>query len=264
MSDSLHRLAIGVEYDGSGFRGWQIQREARTLQAQVEEALSRVADEPVEVTCAGRTDAGVHATGQVIHFDTRAVREPRAWLLGGNSQLSPELSFQWVRSMPGDFHARFSARWRRYRYIFMNRLTRPAILRRRVTWTHRPLDAGAMDRAARMLLGEHDFTSFRARGCQARTPVRTVEDIAVTRNGDFIHLDIRANAFLHHMVRNIAGVLMAIGRGEREAEWVQELLRLRDREQAGVTAPPDGLYLVQVGYDPSFNLHPPVVVPAYG
>ncbi|MCG5495307.1 tRNA pseudouridine(38-40) synthase TruA [Ectothiorhodospira variabilis] len=263
MTETLHRLAIGIEYDGSGFRGWQTQKEARTLQVQVEKALSRVADEPISVTCAGRTDAGVHATGQIIHFDTSAVRDPRAWLLGGNSHLSPELSFQWVRPMPDDFHARFSARWRRYRYIFLNRLTRPAILRRRVTWIHRPLDAALMAEAVPHLLGEHDFSSFRAKGCQARTPIRTVQAVSVHRRGDFIHLDIRANAFLHHMVRNIAGVLMAIGRGEYPPEWMAEVLTARDRSQAGVTAPPDGLYLVQVGYEDRFDLHPPAVVPEY-
>ena len=263
MSDIVQRYAAGLEYDGSGFRGWQKQREARTLQPMIEAALSRVADEPIEVVCAGRTDAGVHAMAQVIHFDTRAVRDPRAWLLGTNSHLGPELSIQWVQPVSADFHARFSARWRAYRYIILNRLTRPAVLRRRVTWIHRPLDAEAMHEAAQCLLGEHDFSSFRALGCQARHPRREVQAVSVYRRGESIYLDIRANAFLHHMVRNIAGSLMCVGRGEQPAHWLGEVLAARDRTQAGVTAPPDGLYLVGVGYDPIFGLQLPEVWPAY-
>lgn len=261
---AVQRLAMGLEYDGSGFRGWQTQSHARTIQPLVEQALSKVADEPVQVVCAGRTDAGVHATSQIIHFDTRAVRVPRAWLLGTNTHLSPEISVQWVRPVPQDFHARFSARWRAYRYIILNRLMRPALLRRRVTWIHRSLEAEPMHEAAQYLLGEHDFSSFRALGCQARHPVREVQSVRVWRHGDFIHLDIRANAFLHHMVRNIAGALLCVGRGERPPEWLGELREARDRSQAGVTAPPDGLYLVAVGYDPRFDVQPVPVWPWYG
>ncbi|MCG5500597.1 tRNA pseudouridine(38-40) synthase TruA [Ectothiorhodospira lacustris] len=264
MNHTPRRLAIGLEYDGSGFRGWQQQKDGRTIQPLVEKALAKVADHPVQVTCAGRTDAGVHATCQIVHFDTTAERPPHAWLLGGNSNLTREIGLQWVRPVAPDFHARFSARWRRYRYVFLNRVARPAILRGRVTWYHRPLAAEPMHEAAQHLLGEHDFSSFRALGCQARHPIREVQSVSVTRDGDFIYLDIRANAFLHHMVRNIAGALMCVGRGERPSEWLAELREARDRSQGGVTAPPDGLYLVQVGYDEQFDLHPQAVIPRYG
>jgi len=242
------RVALGVEYDGSAFRGWQRQPTVPSVQESVECALSRVADHPVEVVCAGRTDAGVHATGQVIHFDTTAERRSRAWMLGCNANLPKGISVTWAEPVDDEFHARFSATARRYRYLILNRDTRPGVMDRRVSWIYRALDAEPMHRAAQLLLGEHDFTSFRAQGCQSNTPWRYVESIEVQRVGDYVVVDIEANAFLHHMVRNIAGVLIEIGAGERPVEWAGEVLEARDRTQAGVTAPPHGLYMVAVRY----------------
>lgn len=251
------RFAAGIEYDGSGFKGWQSQTDrpaVRTVQTVVEAALSRIADHPVQAICAGRTDAGVHATAQVIHFDTTAKRSERSWVLGANVNLPPDVSVQWVRPVSDDFHARFSARARSYRYLILNRWVRPAILRGRITWHHRPLDESRMWESAQHLLGEHDFSSFRAVACQAKHPVRTIETISVAREGEVIVIDVTANAFLHHMVRNIAGVLMAVGEGEREPGWMSELLAARDRTVGGVTAPPDGLYLVGVRYEDGFDV----------
>jgi tRNA pseudouridine38-40 synthase len=249
------RVAMGVEYDGSAFRGWQIQEQGvRTVQACLEKALSRVADEPVETVCAGRTDAGVHATGQVIHFDTRAQRLPRSWILGGNSNLPADISVLWACPVTEAFHARFSARARRYRYLILNRRYRSALQRCRVAWYCKPLAAERMAAAAGYLVGEHDFTSFRALGCQARSPVRTVYTLTVQRQGDCIVIDVEANAFLHHMVRNIVGVLLAVGSGERPIPWVQEVLEVRNRALGGVTVPAEGLYLVAVRYPEEFRL----------
>jgi tRNA pseudouridine38-40 synthase len=259
----MTRIAMGVEYDGSGFCGWQSQQHGRGIQACVEAALGRVADHPVSVVCAGRTDAGVHATAQVIHLDTSAVRTPRSWVLGGNSHLPPQVSLLWAKEVDTSFSARFSARSRRYRYVIFNRWVRPAVLHQRVSWHHPPLDADLMHEAGQRLLGEWDFTSFRAVGCQARSPVRILRSLSVTRRGDFIHLDVHANAFLHHMVRNIAGVLMAVGEGERPAEWVSEVLHARDRTLGGVTAPPHGLYLVHVEYDPETGIVMEPVLPEF-
>lgn len=242
------RLAAGVEYDGSGFFGWQRQRQSPTVQASLEAALAKVADHPLTVHCAGRTDTGVHAFCQVIHFDTRAARSQRSWILGANSQLTPGVSLLWVRPVADDFHARFSARRRSYRYRILNRWIRPAIDRGRVAWIRYPLDAERMHEAAQALLGEHDFSSFRAVGCQARSPVRTVHSVVVRRCGHEVIIDIEANAFVYHMVRNIAGALIAVGRGQRPENWLAELLKLRDRTAAGVTAPPEGLYFVAPSY----------------
>lgn len=250
------RIALGVEYDGSGYHGWQRQDSAIGVQQVVEEALSKVAAHPVRVHCAGRTDTGVHAVGQVIHFDSDADRDERAWVLGGNVNLPYDVSLLWARLMPDDFHARFLATARRYRYIIANRWIRPAIHRRRVSWFHHPLDVERMRAGAKYLLGEHDFSSFRALACQAKSPVKTVHEIEVSRVGEYIAIDVRANAFLHHMVRNIAGVLMTVGRGEQEPEWVAEVLGYRDRSRGGVTAPPDGLYFVHVDYPQRFSLPP--------
>lgn len=257
------KIAAGIEYDGSGFCGWQRQDGVRTVQEVVETAFAKVADHPVQVVCAGRTDAGVHATGQIVHFETEAVRSERSWVLGANVNLPPDVTVHWAREVPEDFHARFSARARRYRYLICNRWVRPAILRGRVTWFHKPLDVERMRRAAVYLLGEHDFSSFRALACQAKSPVREVRALQVNREGDFIVIDITANAFLHHMVRNIAGVLLAVGTGERPVEWVPQLLAARDRTVGGVTAPPDGLYLVEVHYEPRYGLPRETIVPAY-
>ncbi|TVS11662.1 MAG: tRNA pseudouridine(38-40) synthase TruA [Wenzhouxiangella sp.] len=250
------RLAAGVEYDGSGFFGWQRQRQSPTVQSCLETALARVADHPLTVHCAGRTDTGVHAWCQVVHFDTRADRDERAWVLGANTHLPAGISVLWAREVGHDFHARFSARRRRYHYRILNRWVRPAVERDRVAWIRQPLDAARMNEAARFLLGEHDFSSFRAVGCQARSPVRTVHAASVSRLGHEVSLHIEANAFVYHMVRNVAGVLIAVGRGQRSPEWVAELLAARDRTVAGVTAPAGGLYFVA----PSYPDHPALPV----
>lgn len=252
------RVALGVEYDGSGFRGWQAQRpEVRTLQFCLEQALTKVADHPVKLVCAGRTDAGVHGLGQVVHFDTTATRSARAWVLGGNANLPSDLSLRWAQEVPADFHARFSACGRRYRYLIFNQPHRSALWRNRATWCYQALDAGRMHVAGQQLVGEHDFSSFRAAECQARHPVREIRELTVSRQGDGVVLEVEANAFLHHMVRNIAGVLMAIGSGGRPVEWASQVLAQRDRTQAGVTAPAEGLYLLAVRYPPHFDLPPP-------
>lgn len=248
------RIAMGVEYDGAAFCGWQWQHGEPTVQAAVEAALSSVADEPVRVICAGRTDTGVHARCQVLHFDTNAARAESSWVLGANTNLSPGVAMLWAREVPGDFHARFSATGRRYRYRLVNRWTRPALDRHRAAWWHFPLDADRMQEGARHLLGEHDFTSFRTVACQARHAVREIRDLTVRRDGQYITIEVAANAFLHHMVRNIAGTLMAVGQGEREPGWVAEVLSARDRTVAGITAPPEGLTLVGVEYPGELGL----------
>ncbi len=258
------RIAAGVEYDGSHYCGWQIQRGVATVQEQVQRALTRVADQPIHVACAGRTDTGVHALGQVIHFETTASRSQRSWVLGANANLPPDICLLWSRPVPDAFHARFSARSRRYRYVILNRWVRPAALRGKVTWVPRPLDEGRMRAAAEALRGEHDFSSFRALACQAKSPVRTVHGLSVTREGDLVYLDVHADGFLHHMVRNIAGVLMGIGMGERPVSWVRELLALRDRARGGVTAPAHGLYLVGVHYGPDYGLPESSARPRFG
>jgi tRNA pseudouridine38-40 synthase len=248
------RIALGIEYDGSGYCGWQAQPHAPSVQEEVERALSTVADHPVEVVCAGRTDTGVHATAQVIHFDSDAGREMRSWVLGGNANLPDDISVQWALPVPDDYHARFGDTGRQNRYVILNRPARPAILRHRVCWTHRELDLGQMQAAAAHLLGEHDFSAFRAIGCQAKNPVRTLHRLDVTRSGDCIYIDVAANAFLHHMVRNIAGTLMTVGRGEQEPSWVEAVLAGRDRSLAGVTAPAGGLYFVNVLYPDTYGI----------
>jgi tRNA pseudouridine38-40 synthase len=251
------RIAIGVEYDGAAFHGWQRQAGVRTVQACVEEALAQVANHPLVVHCAGRTDAGVHACGQVIHFDTTAVRSLRSWVLGGNVNLPKDVSIHWALAVADSFHARFAAIGRHYRYDILNRMTRSGLDRNRAVWTHRPLDVARMQQGADHLVGTHDFSSYRAVGCQAKSPVRTVHYLDVSRSGERISIAIGANAFLHHMVRNIAGVLMAIGRGEQDPDWAREILRLKDRRCGGVTAAPEGLYLMRVDYPASFSVPPP-------
>jgi len=236
------RFAAGIEYDGSGFFGWQRQSEGRTVQACVEKAISAVADHKVGIVCAGRTDTGVHATGQVIHFDTEAVRPANNWLRGSNANLPDDISVLWLTAADAAFHARFSATQRHYRYIIYNHPARSALLRNQVCWQHQDLDADKMARASQHLLGEHDFTSFRAVACQAHSP------------SHFITLDIVANAFLQHMVRCIAGVLIKIGCGEKPAGWVSEVLQAKDRRVSGVNAPPAGLYLVDVRYPDHFQV----------
>ena len=251
------RIALGIEYDGSDFAGWQSQEGGvRTVQGSVEQALTKVADRPVRVICAGRTDAGVHATAQVIHFETDAVRSPRAWVYGANANLPKSVSVQWAHGVDDEFHARFSAARRRYRYVILNREVRPTFLAWRVAWEYRPLDAARMQAAASHLIGEHDFSAYRAIACQAKSPVRNLHELTVSRDRDLIFLDLEANAFLHHMVRNIAGVLMDIGAGKQSPDWAREVLHTRDRTLGGVTAPPHGLYLTGVAYPERFGLPP--------
>jgi tRNA pseudouridine38-40 synthase len=248
------RIALGIEYCGTDFSGWQLQEGARTVQGCVEHAVSRVADHPLRVVCAGRTDARVHAFGQVAHFDTAAERPPHAWVFGANSHLPGDVSVRWARPVGDDFHARFSAVRRRYRYFIYNSSVRPAVWRSRVAWEFRPLDEGRMREAAAHLVGEHDFSSFRSYACQAKTPVRTLHRLEVARQGDLVVVDAEANAFLHHMVRNLAGVLMEVGVGKRPPDWAREVLEARDRRLGGVNAPPDGLYLIGVQYPGRFEL----------
>ena len=248
------RLAGGLEYDGSRFLGWQTQAQEPTIQSCLERALSSVANHEVRVTGSGRTDAGVHALEQVYHFDTTAERSERSWVLGMNSQLPEGIAGLWIRAVDDTFHARFEARSRRYRYVILNRQARPALENGRVTWCREPLDAQAMNEAAQALKGEHDFTSFRASACQARHAVRDVREISVRRQAQYVMLDITANAFLYHMVRNIAGSLMKVGRGEEAPGWIAEVLAERDREAAGVTAPAEGLYFVKASFPPRFGL----------
>lgn len=244
----MARIALGLEYDGSAFCGWQSQSHAIGVQSVVEKALSTVADHPVEVIAAGRTDAGVHAAMQVVHFDTDAQRTQRGWTLGATANLPPQVTVMWAREVPPAFHARYSAVARTYRYLILNRTPRPALAAGRVCWIREPLDEQRMRVAAQHLVGEHDFSSFRAAECQARTPMRKVYEITVERSGQWLALTVSANAFLHHMVRNIAGVLIAIGEGEKPTDWAAHVLAARDRTQGGVTAAPGGLYLAGIRY----------------
>ena len=248
------RLALGIEYDGSDFFGWQKLGHGPSVQAVVESALSFVADAPIVVQCAGRTDSGVHARCQVAHFDTDALRSPRGWVLGANSRLPESVAIRWAQPVAEDFSARYSARARCYRYRILDRNIRPALLRRYVAWERLPLDANAMHRAAQGLIGEHDFSAFRAVQCQANHAVRDMQQIDVRREGEEIVIDVRANAFLHHMVRNIVGSLLAIGRSERPEAWMGELLLGRDRTVAGATAPPQGLCFLGPLYPAEWGL----------
>lgn len=264
----MPRFALGLEYDGSGFAGWQSQQHATGIQSVVEAALSAVADHPVAAHAAGRTDAGVHAAIQVVHFDTSAARTERGWTLGANTHLPASVSALWSRTVPDSFHARYSALARTYRYVILNRLSRAALMHERVCWVRYALDHERMHAAAQALVGEHDFSSFRDAECQSRTPVRRLEAIRVERSADVVTMTVTANAFLHHMVRNIAGVLIAIGRGERAVEWCGEVLDARDRRRAGVNAPPSGLYFAGIRYPSELRLpselaefHPLAMVP---
>ena len=254
------RVALGIEYNGSAYCGWQFQDHSPSVQEEVEKALSFVADHQVRVICAGRTDTGVHAHTQVIHFDTTSQRDEKAWVFGANTRLPHDISVLWARPVDDSFHARFSATSRLYRYVILNRTVRPGLLQNRVSWQFRPLDESRMQQAAQYLIGEHDFSSYRALACQAHSPVRTLHTLEVKRNGEFITLDLEANGFLHHMVRNIAGVLMTIGHGEQEPIWAKEVLDYRDRRLGGLTAPPFGLYFVGVRYPTEYQL--PSLLPA--
>ena len=252
------RWALGVEYDGTHFCGWQQQPGLKTVQGELEAALSNVADTSVELICGGRTDAGVHAAGQVVHFDTSVRRSARAWALGANAHLSRQLSVAWALPVPDFFHARFSAQRRHYRYTFFNRATRSALHAATSTWVAMPLDVEAMQAGAQHLIGEHDFSAFRAAECQSRSPIRRVDSLVVRREGPLVYFDIAANAFLHHMVRNIAGLLMAVGRGDRGPEEVATLLARCDRRRNAPTAPAEGLCLRRIDYPAAFALPDPV------
>jgi len=254
ITEQSQRIALAVEYDGSVFSGWQIQKNARSVQQVVQEALSNVANHAVEVSCAGRTDAGVHALSQIVHFDTTAQRSLRSWVYGANANLPKEVCIQWAHPVDSAFHARFSAQRRHYRYVIFNRAVRPTFLANKVTWCYLNLDEALMAEAARCLLGEHDFSSYRALACQAKSPVRTLHRLDVCRYDQFITLDLEANGFLHHMVRNIAGVLMEIGAGAEPINWAQDVLEHQDRSQGGVTAQPYGLYFVGVTYPEQYSL----------
>lgn len=259
---TLVRYALGIEYDGGDFAGWQRltkpdqpeKRPEPTVQATLERALSFVAGQPIEVICAGRTDSGVHAACQVVHFDSPVRRDPRGWVLGTTSRLPPSVCVRWCVPVPGDFHARFSARARRYRYRLLNRPVRPALQHQYLSWERRPLDVEAMDRAAQSLLGQRDFSAFRTSQCQAPHALRDMQLIQVRRDGELVEFEVQANAFLHHMVRNIVGSLLLVGCGERPESWIAELLAGGDRTVAGPTAPPAGLVFVGPRYPAQWQL----------
>lgn len=258
------RVAIVFEYDGRNFHGWQFQKSGvRTVEAELSKAVARVANHPVDLVCAGRTDAGVHASYQVAHFETPSIRDLRSWVMGINTALPRDVAVHWAGEGQGDFHARFSAVYRRYRYIILSNAVRPGIQQGQVSWIYRSLDAGRMHEAAQHLVGEHDFSAFRAAGCQSRSPIRFLEAINVSRKGQFVIVDVQANAFLHHMVRNIAGALIAVGTDHKRIDWIREILGSRDRRLAGVTAPPQGLYLVDVGYPGEFGIPAAQCGPAF-
>jgi tRNA pseudouridine38-40 synthase len=250
----MGRIAVGIEYDGGAYSGWQVQSAAPSIQSEVEHALTQVADAPVAVICAGRTDAGVHARAQLAHFDTAAVRRERAWVLGANTHLPQDVALRWARAVPDHFHARYSALSRTYRYVIVNRLARSALAFQRAWCVHKPLDEAAMRAAAAELIGEHDFSAFRSAECQARSPIRRLYSLEVRRQGDWLTIDVRANAFLHHMVRNIVGLLVAVGAGRTSSRRAREQLQSRQRSTGEATAPAQGLYLWQVEYPPQFGL----------
>ena len=253
--EGMQRVALAIEYKGTDFHGFQSQPNGvKTVQQALEKALSKVANEPITLVCAGRTDAGVHATNQVVHFDTLAKRPSKAWVMGTRPHLPDTVGVKWAADVPPQFHARFSALNRTYRYLMSDAKTSPAILHDQITWSSRPLDINRMRDAAVHLVGRHDFTSFRATQCQAKSPVREIFYLHLVRRGDLIVMEVQANAFLHHMVRNIVGVLLAVGVGDKPASWVDEILAARDRSVAGVTARPYGLYLVAVDFPAQFNL----------
>lgn len=248
------RVALGIEYDGTAYVGWQRQKSGTGVQEIVEAAIAKVADQEIQTTCAGRTDAGVHASGQVVHFDSSAQRSDRNWLLGVNSALPDDINAAWARAVDDKFHARFSATSRTYRYLILNRLARSALHSRRAWWVYDELDATSMQQGADHLIGRHDFSAFRAAGCQAASALREITLLRVDRLGDWLILTVTANAFLQHMVRNIAGTLVAVGKGERPPEWARELLHRGDRKVAGITAPPQGLTLIGVVYPPKSGI----------
>lgn len=249
-----HRIAVGIEYDGSRYSGWQVQSGAASVQATLTAALTRIADQPIELICAGRTDAGVHAREQVAHFDALAWRSARAWLLGGNTYLPRDISISWVRAVPDHFHARYSALARTYRYLILNRSARSALAAQRALLLHRPLDVALMRQGGQYLIGEHDFSAFRSSQCQAHSPVRRLGCLRIERHADWVSIDVTANAFLHHMVRNIVGLLLAIGQRRVAPERARAQLESRRRSDGEATAAALGLYLWRVDYAPQFGL----------
>jgi len=250
------KFAAGIEYDGSPFSGWQRQQDRETVQGVLEKAISAVADEPVVTTTAGRTDARVNASGQVVHFETAAVRPEYGWLRGVNTHLPPAVRMLWIQPVDQDFHARYLATRRSYRYIMLNRTVASALHRHAATSVRRPLSLAPMREAAAHLIGEHDFSAYRAAACQSKTPVRTLHTVDLQQVDDWIWFDTEADGFLHHMVRNIAGMLIEVGTGDRSPDWAREVLESRDRSRGGMTAPPEGLYLCRVDYPERFGLPP--------
>lgn len=257
---ALQRLALGVSYNGAAYHGWQSQPSGLTVQDALERALSTFAAMPVHTLCAGRTDTGVHGLNQVVHFDTPLKRELFSWVRGTNRYLPADVAVQWCRVVASDFHARNSARGRRYRYLLLESPVRPCLEFRRCGWTFRPLDGEAMRQAAEVLLGEHDFSSFRSSDCQALSPVKLMREISITRRGAYWRFEFEASAFLHHMVRNIMGCLVAIGTGAKPASWMSEVLAARSRDAAAPTFSPDGLYFLSPLYDERHGL--PQATPA--
>lgn len=251
------RIALGLEYDGRGFAGWQAQPSGNTLQDALERALAAIAGVPVATVCAGRTDAGVHALGQVVHFDVTVRRPLTAWVRGVNAHLPPSMAVRWAVPVSTAFHARYAARARTYRYLLLNRPERPGVWAGKVGWHHRPLDALAMHTAAQRLVGEHDFSSFRDAECQAKSPIRTLQRIAIMRRGDLVIVECTANAFLHHMVRNLVGALVQVGVGRWTADDLSALLAARDRRLGPPTFGAEGLYLMAVDYDDAWGLPKP-------
>lgn len=250
----MARMALGLAYDGSKWQGWQTQPHANTVQDRLEQALGQFAARPVHTVCAGRTDAGVHAGMQVIHFDTDADRRLESWVRGVNAHLPSSISVLWAQPVANDFHARFSAQSRSYTYLLWRARVRPALWAGRVGWCFQPLDVTAMREAAQALLGEHDFSSFRAAECQAAHPVRTMMALDIVERGDLLVFTLRANAFLQHMVRNILGALLQVGQGRKSVDWMTALLQARDRRQGAPTFMPDGLYLAAIDYPEAFGL----------
>ena len=248
------KYAACIEYDGTPYYGWQRLSHGPSVQVELEAALSSVANHPIDLICAGRTDSGVHGIGQVVHFESEAKRDLKAWQMGCNTNLPDTISMRWIQAVDTKFNARFSALSRRYRYIILNQKFRPGLLFNKVCWYRESLDENSMQQAANHLLGENDFSSFRAAGCQANHAMRELQEINISRDGQYIYVDIVANAFLHHMVRNIVGSLFEVGKGARAPEWIKELMEVKDRTQAGITAPACGLYFVSVEYPEEFGL----------
>lgn len=255
IEPNISRIALLIEYDGSDFHGWQKQRTAESVQSKLEKALSEVADQPVELICAGRTDTGVSSLGQVVHFDCIKMRPEKAWLKGANSLLGSSVSIKAVKHVDDTFHARFSALSRTYIYIIDNHSTPPAVLNKGLTWHHKSLNVDAMKEATKYFLGEQDFTSLRSSQCQSKTPNRFISELSITRNNSYVAIKVSANAFLHHMVRNIVGILLEIGDGRKSPDWAETVIKSRNRSMAGVTAKPNGLYLYHVDYPSHYQLN---------